>query len=168
MPSRGLTRRDRTVYNIACSCAHCMFTSRPEGQKSTTSEKGVGQHVSVSTRMYRRQPLPSAIRVWSQTRPPREHALREISIFLFAASPPLSLSLCARITVIIFHSNSSSSSFFEIGIICRKREKARRFLTDFLSNVRPFDITRFFYHDPREKKGTFHVSVIRRHESADF
>lgn len=94
MPSRGLTRRDRTVYNIACSCAHCMFTSRPEGQKSTTSEKGVGQHVSVSTRMYRRQPLPSAIRVWSQTRPPREHALREISIFLFAASPPLSLSVC--------------------------------------------------------------------------
>ena len=142
MPSRGLTRRDRTVYNIACSCAHCMFTSRPEGQKSTTSEKGVGQHVSVSTRMYRRQPLPSAIRVWSQTRPPRKHALREISIFLFAASSPpllllslslfLSLSLCARITVIIFHSNSTSSSFLEIGIICRKREMERRFLTDFL------------------------------------
>lgn len=135
MPSRGLTRRDRTVYNIACSWAHCMFTSRPEGQKSTTSEKGVGQHVSVSTRMYRRQPLPSAIRVWSRTRPPRSQTCftRNFNFFtrrLLSRSPRenyrhhLSLQFPLPLTV--------------IGIICR--EMARRSLrADFSSNDRSQD-----------------------------
>ena len=43
--------------------------------------------MSVSTSLYRRQPLPSAIRVWSQTPPPRQTVLPgNFLFFLFLSS----------------------------------------------------------------------------------